>query len=212
MATVKNTSDDYTITVADGLGTLTINADLDVVGNITYIDSTELRVTDPFITVAYDNNGTIQSMGLVAQKSSTTFAGLRFNTVSGDWEISPAVDGDGGRNYSILNYFNRRQSPGAPFNAVQYNGAGTFSGDAAFTFDAGNAKVNITGQMVLANIVSTPASTPNVAALYNKAEGSGGTGVYVISPTVTMNWSAKPKQLYSALYFKEPKWQSPTLD
>ena len=96
MATVKNTSDDYTITVADGLGTLTINADLDVVGNITYIDSTELRVTDPFITVAYDNNGVFQSMGLVAQKSSTTYAGLRFNTVSGDWEISPAVDGDGG--------------------------------------------------------------------------------------------------------------------
>ena len=81
MATVKNTSDDYTITVADGLGTLTINADLDVVGNITYIDSTELRVTDPFTTVAYDNNGALQSMGLVAQKSLTTYAGLRFNTV-----------------------------------------------------------------------------------------------------------------------------------
>ena len=68
MSTVKNTSGDYTITVADGLGLLTINADLDVVGNITYINSSELKVTDPFITVAANNNGAMQSMGLVAKK------------------------------------------------------------------------------------------------------------------------------------------------
>jgi hypothetical protein len=201
MATVKNTSDDYTITVADGLGLLTINANLDVVGNITYIDSTELRVKDPFITVAYDNNGTIQSMGLVAQKSTTTFAGLRFNTVSGDWEISPAVDGDGGAITPYSTISTGGITPGAPFNSVQYNGAGTFSGNAAFTFDAGNAKVNITGQMVLANIVSTPASTPNVAALYNKAEGSGGTGIYVISPTVDDELVSKTKAIVFGIIF-----------
>ena len=201
MATVKNTSDDYTITVADGLGLLTINANLDVVGNITYIDSTELRVKDPFITVAYDNNGAIQSMGLVAQKSTTTFAGLRFNTVSGDWEISPAVDGDGGPITPYSTISTGGLLPGAPFNSVQYNGAGTFSGNAAFTFDAGNAKVNITGQMVLANIVSTPASTPNVAALYNKAEGSGGTGIYVISPTVDDELVSKTKAIVFGIIF-----------
>ena len=202
MATVKNTSDDYTITVADGLGTLTINANLDVVGNITYIDSTELRVADPFITVAYDNNGTIQSMGLVAQKSTTTFAGLRFNTVSGDWEVSPAVDADGGpiTPYSTISTAGLGL-PGAPVNSVQYNGAGSFAGDAAFKFDAGNAKVNITGQMVLANIVSTPAATPNVAALYNKAEGSGGTGVYVISPTVNDELVSKTKAIVFGIIF-----------
>mgnify|MGYP003633764192 CR=1 FL=1 len=201
MATVKNTSDDYTITVADGLGTLTINANLDVFGSITYIDSTELRVSDPFITVAYDNNGTIQSMGLVAQKSTTTFAGLRFNTVSGDWEVSPAVDADGGAITPYSTISTGGISPGAPFNAVQYNGAGTFSGDAAFTFDAGNAKVNITGQLVLANIVSTPAATPNVAALYNKAEGSGGTGIYVISPTVDDELVSKTKAIVFGIIF-----------
>ena len=201
MATVKNTSDDYTITVADGLGLLTINADLDVIGNITYIDSTELRVTDPFITVAYDNNGAIQSMGLVAQKSSTTYAGLRFNTVSGEWEISPAVDADGGPITPYSTISTGGISPGAPFNAVQYNGAGTFAGNAAFTFDAGNAKVNITGQLVLANIVSTPASTPNVAALYNKAVGSGGTGVYVISPSVDDELVSKTKAIVFGIIF-----------
>ena len=201
MATVKNTSDDYTITVADGLGLLTINADLDVIGNITYIDSTELRVTDPFITVAYDNNGAIQNMGLVAQKSTTTYAGLRFNTVSGEWEISPAVDADGGPITPYSTISTGGISPGAPFNAVQYNGAGTFAGNAAFTFDAGNAKVNITGQLVLANIVSTPASTPNVAALYNKAVGSGGTGVYVISPSVDDELVSKTKAIVFGIIF-----------
>tara|TARA_R110000868_G_scaffold298858_1_gene559026 strand:+ start:509 stop:1114 length:606 start_codon:yes stop_codon:yes gene_type:complete len=201
MATVKNISSDYTITVADGLGLMTINANLDVAGNITYIDSTELRVKDPFITVAYDNNGAIQSMGLVAQKSTTTYAGLRFNTVSGDWEISSAVDADGGPISSYTPISTGGLFPGAPFNAVQYNGAGTFSGDAAFTFDAANAKVNITGQLVLANIVSTPASTPNVAALYNKAEGPGNTGVYVISPTVNDELVSNHKAVVYGLIF-----------
>lgn len=201
MATVKNTSDDYTITVADGLGLLTINADLDVVGNITYIDSTELRVTDPFITVAYDNNGAIQSMGLVAQKSTTTYAGLRFNTVSGDWEISPAVAADGAAITAYSTISTGVTSPGAPANSVQFNGAGTFTGNAAFTFDAGNAKVNITGQLVLANIVSTPATTSNVAALYNKQVGSGGTGVYVISPAVNDELVSKTKAIVFGIIF-----------
>ena len=202
MATVKNTSDDYTITVADGLGLLTINANLDVVGNITYIDSTELRVKDPFITVAYDNNGAIQSMGLVAQKSTTTYAGLRFNTVSGDWEISPAVDADGGAitPYSTLQT-GAGTTPGAPFNSVQYNDLGVFTGNSAFTFDSANSKVNITGQLVLANIVSTPVSTPNVAALYNKAEGLGNTGVYVISPTVDDELVSNHKAIVYGLIF-----------
>jgi hypothetical protein len=181
---------------------LTINADLDVVGNITYIDSSELRVTDPFITVAYDNNGAIQSMGLVAQKSTTTYAGLRFNTVAGDWEISPAVAANGA---PITAYATIASgggtAPGAPFNSVQFNAAGVFTGNSAFTFDAGNAKVNITGQLVLANIVSTPASTPNVAALYNKVEGLGNTGVYVISPTVNDELVSNHKAIVYGLIF-----------
>jgi hypothetical protein len=201
MATVKNTSDDYTITVANGLGLLTINADLDVVGNITYIDSSELRVTDPFITVAYDNNGAIQSMGLVAQKSTTTYAGLRFNTVAGDWELSPAVAANGAPITAYSTISTGGAAPGLPFNSVQFNGAGTFTGNSAFTFDAGNAKVNITGQLVLANIVSTPATTPDVAALYNKQVGSGGTGVYVISSAVNDELVSKTKAIVFGIIF-----------
>jgi hypothetical protein len=201
MATVKNTSGDYTITVADGLGLLTINADLDVVGNITYIDSSELKVTDPFITVAANNNGAIQSMGLVAQKTTTTFAGLRFNTVSGDWEISDSVDANGApiSPYVTIAAGNTSTTPGAPVNSVQFNDAGTFGGNSKFTFDSANTKVGITGQLVLGNIASTPTATANSAALYNATEGAGGTGVYVRSTTVDDELISKRKALAYSL-------------
>jgi hypothetical protein len=203
MATVKNTSGDYTITVADGLGLLTINADLDVVGNITYIDSSELKVTDPFITVAANNNGAIQSMGLVAQKTTTTWAGLRFNTVSGDWEISDSVNAEGApiSPYVTIAAGNTSTLPGAPVSSVQFNQANAFAGNSAFTFDSANSKVNITGQMVLGNIATTPTPTANSAALYNNTEGSGGTGVYVISPTVNDELCSKTKAIVFGIIF-----------
>lgn len=201
MSTVKNTSGDYTITVADGFGLLTINADLDVIGNITYIDSTELKVTDPFITVAANNNGAIQSMGLVAQKTTTTFAGLRFNTVTGDWEISDSVDAQGGQiqPYQPIAYGNVTTAPGLPYNSVQFNDAGAFGGNSAFTFDSGNSKVGISGQLVLGNIATTPAATANSAALYNNTEGGGGTGVYVRSTTVSDELVSKRKAIVYSL-------------
>ena len=203
MATVKTTSGDYTITVANGLGLLTINANLDVVGNITYIDSSELKVTDPFITVAANNNGAIQSMGLVAQKTTTTFAGLRFNTVSGDWEISDSVDANGApiSAYVTIASGNISTSPGAPVNSVQFNNAGTFGGNSKFTFDSANTKVGITGQLVLGNIASTPTATANSAALYNNIEGSGGTGVYVRSSTVNDELCSKTKAIVFGIIF-----------
>ena len=201
MATVKTTSGDYTITVANGLGLLTINANLDVVGNITYINSTELKVTDPFITVAANNNGAIQSMGLVAQKTTTSFAGLRFNTVSGDWEISDSVDANGApiSAYVTIASGNISTSPGAPVNSVQFNNAGTFGGNSKFTFDSANTKVGITGQLVVGNIASSPTATANSAALYNATEGAGGTGVYVRSTTVSDELISKRKALAYSL-------------
>jgi hypothetical protein len=203
MATVKNTSDNYTITVANGLGLMTINANLDVVGNITYIDSNELRVTDPFITVAYENNGAIQSMGLVAQKTTTTWAGLRFNTVSSDWEISDSVDAEGApiSPYVPIAAGNVTTNPGLPVNSIQFNQANAFAGNSAFTFDSANSKVNIKGQVVLGNIASTPAASANSAALYNNTEGSGGTGVYVKSSTVDDELCSKTKAIVFGIIF-----------
>jgi hypothetical protein len=203
MATVKNTSDNYTITVANGLGLMTINANLDVVGNITYIDSSELRVTDPFITVAYENNGAIQSMGLVAQKTTTTWAGLRFNTVSSDWEISDSVNAEGApiSPYVPIASGNVTTNPGLPVNSIQFNQANAFAGNSAFTFDVANAKVNITGQIVYGNIVTAPAATANAVALYHNAEGAGGTGLYFKSTTEQDELISKSKAIVFSLIF-----------
>jgi len=202
MATVKNTSGDYTITVAGGIGLLTINADLDVVGNITYIDSTELKVTDPFITVAANNNGAIQSMGLVAQKTTTTFAGLRFNTVASEWEISPSVDADG---VAITPYSAIASGagtlPGLPDTSIQFNSGNVFTGNAAFTYDQATSKVKVNGQVVYGNIATAPVATANSVALYHNAEGSGGTGLYVKSAAVEDELCSKTKAIVFGIIF-----------
>jgi hypothetical protein len=140
-------------------------------------------------------------MGLVAQKTTTTFAGLRFNTVSGDWEISDSVDANGApiSPYVTIAAGNTSTTPGAPVNSVQFNDAGTFGGNSKFTFDSANTKVGITGQLVLGNIASTPTATANSAALYNNTEGAGGTGVYVRSTTVDDELISKRKALAYSL-------------
>jgi hypothetical protein len=203
MATVKNTSSDYTITVANGLGLMTINANLDVVGNITYINSSELKVTDPFITVAANNNGAIQSMGLVAQKTTTSWAGLRFNTVSQDWEISDSVDAQGVpiTPYTPIAAGNVTTNPGLPVNSIQFNQANTFAGNSAFTFDTANAKVNIVGQIAYGNIVTAPTATANSVALYHNAKGAGGTGLYFKSATDQDELISRSKAVTFSLIF-----------
>jgi hypothetical protein len=204
MATVKTTSGDYTITVANGLGLLTINADLDVVGNITYIDSTELKITDPFITVGANNNGAIANLGLIAQKTTTSFAGLRFNTVTGDWEISDSVNADGDQispYQPILAGLIPLPDPGGPNTAIQYNLSNVFAGNSAFTFDQNTSKVSVNGQIVYGNIVTAPAATANSVALYHNIEGAGGTGLYVKSATVQDELVSRAKAVVFSLIF-----------
>jgi hypothetical protein len=140
-------------------------------------------------------------MGLVAQKTTTTFAGLRFNTVTGDWEISDSVDDNGGpiQPYQPIAYGNITANPGAPVNSVQFNDAGAFGGNSRFTFDSANTKVGITGQLVLGNIATTPAATANSVALYNDTVGDGGTGVYVRSTTVSDELISKHKAIVYSL-------------
>jgi hypothetical protein len=55
--------------------------------------------------------------------------------------------------------------------------------------------------MVLGNIGATPTATANAAALYNKAEGSGGTGVYVKSSAVDDELVSKSAAIVFAIIF-----------
>lgn len=188
MATYKNISDDWYITVNSGVGTIYVDGNLDVSGNITYVS--EIAVNDAFIAVAANNNGTVTSMGLLATKvSNTTWAGLRFNTVTSDWEISPSVYGNGA---PITPYSAIFSGSGNAFVAgsdtqIQFNQGGAFGASGNLTFDYANNKLTVQGYEVLGNIGTAPTAPSNAVALYNNAAGTGGTGLYVVGTSPTIN-------------------------
>lgn len=188
MATYKNISDDWYISVDSGVGTVYVDGNLDVSGNITYVS--EIAVNDAFIAVAANNNGTVTSMGLIATKlANSTFAGLRFNTITSQWEVSPSVSANGA---PITPYATIFTGSGNAFVAgsdtqIQFNQGGAFGASGNLSFDYSNNKLTVQGYEVLGNIGSAPTAPSNAVALYNKASGTGGTGLYVVGtgPTIT---------------------------
>ena len=203
MATVKTTSGEYTITVAGGVGTLTINANVDIVGNITYIESSELKVDDTFILVAANNaSGGENAMGLVATKPTTpqTWAGLRFSALDNQWEISTSVNEDGS---PIAPYapISAGGSIGGSNTQVQFNDDGFFGGNANFTFDYTTSELTLVGHEVYGNIATTPAYTGNGVAVYNKEQGAGGTRLYVKNSTVDDELVSRSKAIIFGIIF-----------
>lgn len=189
MATYKRVDGDYTIysinpedDVIVDTNTLRVLGNLDVEGNLTYINVTELNVKDPFIVLNSSNTGSYPSnSGVLTHTTSTTYAGIRYDANAGAWEVSSNTDSTG-----LTGTWSPLSTGGAIGGAntdVQFNDGGFFGGNSNFTFDKATSKVTVTGQMVLGNINTTPSATSNAAALYNKQEGAGLTGVYVRSST-----------------------------
>lgn len=186
MSTYKNISGDWTITVDGGVGTIYVNGSLDVSGNITYVS--EIAVNDAFLQVASNNDGTVTSMGLIATKlANTNFAGLRFNTVTSEWEISPSVYGNGApiTPYSTISTGNATVA--GSNTQIQFNQGGSFGASGNLTFDYGNNKLTVQGYEVFGNIGSAPTAPSNAVAVYNRAAGTGGTGLYVVGTSPTIN-------------------------
>jgi hypothetical protein len=187
MATYKNINDDWYITVDSGVGTIYVDGNLDVSGNITYVS--EIAVNDAFIIVAANNNGTVNDMGVIATKvANSAYAGLRFDVTANAWQISSSVYANGA---PIAAYANIFTGGGGSFVAgantqIQFNQGGNFGASANLAFDYGNNKLTVQGYQVLGNIASTPTAPSNAVALYNKTAGTGGTGLYVVgtSPTI----------------------------
>lgn len=149
MATVKTISGDYIITCANGTGNVTINADLAVNGNITYVS--ELAVDDAFITVAANNTGAITSMGFIAQKSNTTYAGLRFNSVVSSWEISPSVDLSG--------------NPISPYLTISTGNYGNVEVSAYLAAGTNTANIVTTGNVSSQTVITAPVALANLTAV-----------------------------------------------
>lgn len=189
MATVKTTSSDYTINVGPydtgntkWTGTMNVNGNLNVAGNITYV--TDIAVNDAFIIVAANNTGTVQDMGLIATKGTSSYAGLRFDVASNVWQISSSVTAGGDAIAAYANIATGNSSVSGSNTQVQFNDSGLFGATANLTFNKTLNQLSVlSGSQVLGNVGTTPSSVANSVIIYNNAPGAGATGLYVVSNT-----------------------------
>lgn len=215
MATYKRIDGDYNINTINSndnvtvtTHTLTVNGNLNVEGELTYIEVTELKVDDPFILVAANNAGTLGAatfpdQGLVTQTSSNTFAGIRFDNANLAWQLSTNVYSNGApiSSYANIALGSGITDPGGPNNSVQFNNGGVFGGDQDFSFDAANARVTLTGTQTYGNIGTAPAAVANTVSVYHNAAGTGGTGLYFKSPTIEDELVSKTKAIVFGIIF-----------
>ena len=178
MAIYKNISSDWYISVDSGVGTIYVDGNLDVAGNITFVS--ELAVNDAFIIVAANNTGTVTSMGLVATRvANTSFAGLRYDATANAWQISTSVSANGAPVAAYANISTGGATAGGANTQVQFNDGGAFGATANLTFDKSINQLTITaGSQRLGNIGTAPAAVANSAVLYNLAPDLGASGVY----------------------------------
>jgi hypothetical protein len=203
MSTYKRSDGDYyivTINSDDNVyiqtNTVKIQGNLDVVGNITYIDTTELEITDPFITLAANNSGAYSNIGIIAQKTSNTFAGLRWNTTSGTWQTSP-----NNTTWADIATGNVVSTAAGSNTQIQFNDNNSFGANVNLSYDYATSKLTIQGHQIYGNIGTSPSTVSNSVAVYNKAEGGGGTGLYVKSSTVDDELVSKGKAIVYAIIF-----------
>jgi hypothetical protein len=210
MATYKRIDGDYNITTVNpvdnvNITTHTVNVygNLDVVGNVTYINVDELNIRDPFILLNSSNTASYAAnSGILTHRTASDFAGLRWNNTSAQWEVSSSTDttGETGSWQAIVT---GNTLPGAAGSntEVQFNNAGSFGASTAFVFDQATDKLGLQGHIVLGNIATAPAATANSAALYHNEIGSGGTGVYVKTPAVEDELVSKTKAIVFGIIF-----------
>ena len=209
MAISKTTSTDYTVNLgpfdsgtSSWTGTMYINGNLNVSGNVTSVS--DIAVNDAFIIVAANNTGTVTEMGLVAQKTANTFAGLRFDVASNAWQISSSVSFNGAPVASYTNILTGNignVSVAGSDTQIQFNDGGAFGATANLTFDKTINKLTLNGHQAFGNIGSTPAPVANSVVLYNKAVGAGGTGVYAVSSSVDDELVSKSKAIVFSIIF-----------
>jgi hypothetical protein len=205
MATYKNVSNDYIITVNDGAGNVIINGNLNVEGNVTYIETTELEVLDPFIILNVSNtpgniNSYYSNSGILTHKTSSDYAGLRFNKNTGNWEIS-ASTGPTGETGSWSPIVSGIVGAAGNNTQIQYNDNGNFGANANFTFDSTTSKFTLQGHEVLGNIGVAPMAVSNSVAVYHNAIGGGGTGLYVKSAIVEQEVVSKNRAIVFGIIF-----------
>ena len=183
-----------------------IDGNLTVSGNVTYINTEQLDVKDPFVMVNMSNTATYASnAGLLTHKTATTFAGIRYNTTDNKWELSTST-GTTGETGTWSEIGTAAASAVAGANTqVQFNNSGNFGASANLTFTdtsqlniGGN--VNVTTGLQLAD-VAAPGAVTNTTVLHGGTAGSGGTGVYFVDGSTTDELVSKSKAIVFGIIF-----------
>lgn len=208
MATFKRIDGDYTITTLNALDNVNITTDtvkifgnLEVGGNVTYINVDELNIRDPFIVLNASNTATYAAnSGILTHRTDNDFAALRWNNTAGQWELTASTDTTG-LTGTFLPIATGNASVAGANTQVQFNAAGAFGASAEFTFDLSDAELRLNGYLSLGNQAATPSAPANAAALYNAAVGVGDTGVYVRSSSVDDELISRKKAIFYSLIF-----------
>ena len=200
MALYKNISNDWYISVDSGVGTIYVDGNLDITGNVTYVS--EIAVNDAFIVVAANNTGTVTSMGLVATRvANTSFAGLRYDATANAWQISTSVAANGAPISAYANISGGGAGTVAGANTqIQFNDSSAFGATANLTFDKTTNRLTLIGHQALAN-VATPANVSNTVVIYSNAVSAGGTGVYFTSAEAADELVSKSKAIVFSIIF-----------
>lgn len=209
MNNFKRVDGDYTITIIDQNNVLTLDSttvavtgNLEVSGNVTYINTEQLQVNDPFMLLNRSNTESYSSnAGILTHRTSTTYAGLRYNNDAGQWEISSSTDTNG-----VTGTWQAIAGGGAGTVSgantyIQFNDDGAFGSEVSFTYDKDTNQVALDGSIALADQSSVPANVAGHTVLYANTVGSGGSGVYFVDGSTSDELVSKSKAIVYGIIF-----------
>lgn len=183
-----------------------IDGNLTVNGNVTYINTEQLDVKDPFVMVNMSNTATYASnAGLLTHKTATTFAGIRYNTNDNKWELSTSTGTTGETGtWSEIGTAAAGSVAGAN-TQVQFNASGSFGASSNFTF-TDTSQLNVTGNINLTTGLqladsAVPGAVTDTTVLHGGVAGIGGTGVYFVDGTTTDELVSKSKAIVFGIIF-----------
>lgn len=208
MTSYKRIDGDYYITTINPGDKVYIQTDevdvagnLTVSGNLTYINVTELNVTDPFILVNASNTATYSSnSGLLTHKTSSDYAGIRYNNNSGSWELSTSTSASGTTGSWSPIVSSGSIAAGAN-TEIQYNNGGALGANSAFKFDYATSRLTVGGTVALGYTSVPPTVVANAATMVANVPGSGGTGIYFNNNSNQDELISKSKAIVFSIIF-----------
>jgi len=203
MNNFKRVDGDYTIQIIDEDNVLTLDSttvavtgNLEVSGNVTYINTEQLNVNDPFLALN-DNeaNNFSSNAGLLLHKTASDYAGIRYDNNAGLWQISTSTNSTG-----LTGTWNSISAAGSTTN-IQYNNAGSFGAESNFTYNQSTNQMGLDGSIALTDQSSAPANVAGATVLYANTVGSGGSGVYFVDGSTTDELVSKSKAIVYGIIF-----------